>query len=102
MLWYARTLHYQKATQDQSTKTQGNSAPPSGKTSTPKLSTSSTPRASTTQKGTYVASASTQLPTNQKVYAKMGTTVEEDNKEVLADPNDTDKELRISSNLDPK
>jgi hypothetical protein len=32
----------------------------------------------------------------------MGTTVEEDNKEVLADPNDTDKELWISSNLDPK
>jgi hypothetical protein len=33
---------------------------------------------------------------------KKGTMEEEDNKEVLADPNDPDKKFKISSKLDPK
>jgi hypothetical protein len=35
------------------------------------------------------------------VDEKKGT-VEEDNKEVLADPNDSDKKFKVSLKLDPK
>jgi hypothetical protein len=55
------------------------------------------------QKGVNIASVSTQLPTIQKVDdKKKGTAAHEDNKENLADTNNPDKKLRISSNLDSK
>jgi hypothetical protein len=89
-----------KATHDQVAKTQGDIAP--HKTSTSKLPTS-TPRASIAQKGTYVASTSIEPPVDQKANVKRkGTVAEEDNKNVRADPNDPNKKLQISSNLDPK
>jgi hypothetical protein len=45
----------------------------------------------------------TQPPTNQKVdNKKKGTAEDEDNKEILADPNDPDKKFMISSKLNPK
>jgi hypothetical protein len=57
----------------------------------------------TTQKGVYVALASTQPPTDQKAdNKKKGTVTEEDSKEIMADPNDLDKKLKISLKLDPK
>jgi hypothetical protein len=63
------------------------------KTSASKPPTDSTPRAPVAQKGTYIASASNQPPTDQKVDNKLkGTTAEED-KEILADPSNPDKKL---------
>jgi hypothetical protein len=57
----------------------------------------------TWQKGINVASASTQPPVDQKADNKKGTVEEEeDNMDVLANPNDPDKKFKISSKLDPK
>jgi hypothetical protein len=96
-----------KAALDQATKaakTQGGNAP--SKTSSYKLPTSSTPRASTgttSPKGVNIALASTLPPAYWKMdKKKKGITEDEDNKEVLADPNDLDKKFKISLKLDPK
>jgi hypothetical protein len=95
-----------KATLDQATKaakTQGDNAP--SKTSSYKLPTSSTPRASTgttSPKGVNIALASTLPPAYWKMDNKKGITEDEENKEVLADPNDPDKKFKINLKLDPK
>jgi hypothetical protein len=96
-----------KPVQDQVAKVpkiQGGSAP--RKTSVPKTPTyvtSWTSAGITAQTGIHVASASTQPPTDQKVdNKKKGIVEEEDNKEVLVDPNDPDKKFKVSSKLYPK
>jgi hypothetical protein len=86
----------EKAAQEQATKVakiKGGSTP--NKPLVSKPPTDSTPRAPAAQKGTYVASSSNQLPADQKVDNKLKGTTAED-KEVLVDPNNTDKKLRIS------
>jgi hypothetical protein len=89
-----------KAAQDQAAKTQGDNTP--HKTPMFKPLTDSTPWAPTVPKGTYVALTSTQPPADQKAHNKQkGTAVEED-KEILANPNNLDNKLQISSNVDPK
>jgi hypothetical protein len=45
---------------------------------------------------------SNQLPLDQKVHNKLKGTAAAEDKEVLVDPNNPDKKLRINSNLDPK
>jgi hypothetical protein len=43
------------------------------------------------------------LPADQKAdNKKKGTTTEDDSKGILVDPNEPDKKLKISSQLDPK
>jgi hypothetical protein len=64
----------------------------------PKPLTISNPRPPSAKKGTYVASPSYQLPADQPVDDKKGI----DDKEVPVDPNNLDKKLQISTNLDPK
>jgi hypothetical protein len=55
------------------------------------------------KKGIHTASTSTQMPTDHKVdNNQKGTMVDEDNKEILTDPNDPNKKLKISSKLDPE
>jgi hypothetical protein len=89
-----------KATQNQAAKTQGGSVP--RKTSTLKPPTNGILWAPTSLKGTYIASTPSQPPADQQADGKKkGTTIEED-KEILADPNNSEKKLQISSNLDPK
>jgi hypothetical protein len=94
-----------KVIQDQEAKTQADNAPQKTSTSKPPP-TSSTPQASmesTTQMGVNTSSASAQPPADQKTdNKKKGTTEDEDNKEMVADPNDHDKKSKISSKLDPK
>jgi hypothetical protein len=58
----------EKTVQEQTAKTRGGSPP--HKTSVTKSPTSGAPRAPTAQKGTYIASTSTQAPTDQKVDNK--------------------------------
>jgi hypothetical protein len=60
------------------------------------------PRAPIAQKGTYVASASNQPPTDQKADSKLNAMAAAEDKEVLVDPSNSDKKLQISSNLNPK
>jgi hypothetical protein len=55
-----------------------------------------------TSKGTNIASASTPSPSDQKVDNMLKGTMETEDKEVVVDPSNTDKMLRISDNLDPK
>jgi hypothetical protein len=92
-----------KAAQEQAAKvakTKGGSTP--NKSSTSKPPTGSTPRAPAAQKGTYIASASNQVPVDLKADNNLkGTAVVED-KEVLVDPNNPDKKLWISLNLEPR
>jgi hypothetical protein len=68
------------------------------KASVPKEPISGTPQTSLVKKGAYVASPSTQHPTDQPVDNKK----EANDKEVLVDPNNSDKKLWISTCLDPK
>jgi hypothetical protein len=72
------------------------------KPSTLKPPTGSTPRAPATQKDTYIASTSNQPPADQRADNKLKGTAAAEDKEVLVDPNNPDKKLRINSNLDPK
>jgi hypothetical protein len=84
-----------KAAQEQIAKVakiKGGSAPS-------KPLTSSVPRAPVEQKGTYVASASNQLLADQKADSKLKAVKD---KEVLVDPSNLDKKLRIISNLNSK
>jgi hypothetical protein len=62
----------------------------------------SSPRIPPASKGTNVASASTPVPTDQKVDNKLKGTLEVEDKQTVVDPNNPDKKLRISDNLDPK
>jgi hypothetical protein len=61
--------------------------------------TDGTPRLPTEKKSTFVGSTSNQPTTNQSTDDKRkgGT-----DKEVIVDPNDTDKKLRLSTKLDAK
>jgi hypothetical protein len=89
-----------KAVQEQAAKVvkaQGGSTPL--KSPTPKPLTIGTPRPSSAKKGTYVASSSNQLPTDQSVNDKKRGA---DDKEVPVDPSNLDKKLRISTCLNPK
>jgi hypothetical protein len=64
-----------------------------------KMQGGSTPRTPSAKKGTYMALPSTQLPTDQPADDKKKGVVD---KEILADPGNSDKKLRISTVLDPK
>jgi hypothetical protein len=68
-------------------------------TSVPKPSISGTPRTSFAKNGAYAASPSTRHPTDQLADNKKK---EVDDKEVLVDPNNPDKKLRISTDLEAK
>jgi hypothetical protein len=69
------------------------------KSSVPKPPIASSPRPPSVKKGTYVASASNQLFIDQLVDdMKKGV----DYKDVLVDPKNLDKRLRISIGLDAK
>jgi hypothetical protein len=50
----------------------------------------------------HVSSTSTRSPADQKADNKKKGTMTEEDKGVLADPNDPNKKLQVSSNLDPK
>jgi hypothetical protein len=89
-----------KATQNQEAKTKGGSA--SCKTSAPKPPTSGTPWAPIAQKGTNVASTYTWLSIDQKADNKQKGTAAEEDKNILVDPNNLEKKLQVSSNLDSK
>jgi hypothetical protein len=67
-------------------------------TSVPKPSISGTPRTSFAKNGAYAASPSTRHPTDQLADNKK----EVDDKEVLVDPSNPDKKLRISTDLEAK
>jgi hypothetical protein len=69
------------------------------KSPVPKPPTSGTPRPPPTKKGTYVASGSDQQLIDQQANEKKKGGAD---KEVLADLNDPDKRIRISTNLDAK
>jgi hypothetical protein len=86
-----------KIAQEQSAKIQGDST--LLKTSASKPLIGGTPRAPLQTKGTYVASTSTLLPTNQEEDKQKGTVVAED-KEVLVDPSNPNKKLWINTNLE--
>jgi hypothetical protein len=63
----------------------------------PKPLTISSPRSPSAKKGIYVASPSNQQPVDQLTDDnKKGV----DDKEILADPSNLDKKLRISTDLD--
>jgi hypothetical protein len=99
------TLRYvgrfsENAAQEQSDKvanTQGDSTPL--RSSTPKPPIAGTPRPPSTKKGAYSASPSIQHPANQSVDNKKKGA---NDKEILADPSNPDKKLRISTDLSPK
>jgi citrate lyase gamma subunit len=42
------------------------------------------------------------VPTDQKVDNKLNGTLEIEDKQVVVDPNNSNKKLQISDNLDPK
>jgi hypothetical protein len=67
-----------------------------------KATTGNTLRVPPASKCTNIASASTPVPADQKANRKLKGTVGAEDKEVLVDPNNLDKKLRISTNLDPK
>jgi hypothetical protein len=69
---------------------------------TSKAPIGNSPRVPPASKGITIASASTPTPADQKADAKLKGTLGEEDKEVAVDPNNPDKRLRISDNLDPK
>jgi hypothetical protein len=81
-------------------KTQGGSTPL--KTSASKSPIGGTPRAPSAKKGTYVASPYTQQPIDQLVDDKKNGTALPKDKEILADPSNSDKKLWINTTLNPK
>jgi hypothetical protein len=83
-------------------KTQGDSTPLKASASKPPIGGTPPPRPPSVKKGTYVASALTQQPTDQPVDNKKKGTVAAKDKEILADPNDLDKKLQIITCLDPR
>jgi hypothetical protein len=93
----------EKVAQEQDTriaKTKGGSMPSKILASKPPIGSS--PRIPPASKGTNVALASTPAPTDQKVDIKLKETLETKDKQVAVDPNNPEKKLRISDNLDPK
>jgi hypothetical protein len=78
-------------------KTQGSST--SLKTSAPKPPIGGTPQTPSAKKGTYAASPSTQHPFGQSTDDKKKGV---EDKEILADPSNLDKKLRIKTDLNPK
>jgi hypothetical protein len=68
----------------------------------PKPPTGSTPRTPSVPKGTYIASTSTLAPANQKTDDKLKDTAAAEDKEILVESSNSDKKIRINSNLDPK
>jgi hypothetical protein len=79
------------------TKAHGGSTPV--RTAAPKPPTGDTPRPPAEKKSTFVGSTSNQPTTDQATDdKKKGVT----NKEVPVDPDDTDKKLRLSTELDTK
>jgi hypothetical protein len=57
----------------------------------------------TTQKAINTTSVSRQPPADEKADNKnKGTMVDQNSKEILANPHDPEKKLKISSKLDPK
>jgi hypothetical protein len=92
-----------KAAKEQATKVakvKGGCTP--SKASGSKAPTSNTLRAPPASKGTNIASASTLVPADQKADNKMKGAAGSEDKEVLVDPSNLDKKLRINSNLNPK
>jgi hypothetical protein len=90
----------EKAAQEQAAKvvkTQGGST--LLRSPVPKQLTFGTPPPPSIKKGTYVASTSNQLPTDQPVDDKRKGV---DDKEVSVDPSNPDKKLSVSTGLDPK
>jgi hypothetical protein len=65
----------------------------------PKPPTIGSPQPPSAKKGTYGASASNQQPIDQPMD---GRKEEADDKEVLVDPSNPDKKLRISTGLEAK
>jgi hypothetical protein len=65
----------------------------------PKPPISDTPQLPSVNKGTYVASSSAQLPTDQPADDKKKGAID---KEIPADLSNPDKKLWISTGLDPK
>jgi hypothetical protein len=53
-------------------------------------------------KGTNVASGSTSMSVDQKADNKLKGTLETEDNQIIVDPNNPDKKLRINDNLDPK
>jgi hypothetical protein len=86
--------------EDKAAKIKCGSTP--SKISASKPPISSSPRIPPASKGTNIASPSTPAPTDQKVDNKLKATLETEDKHVIMDPNNLDKKLRISDNLDPK
>jgi hypothetical protein len=72
------------------------------KPSTSKSPTGNTPHAPPASKGTNITLGSTLSPADQKADNKLKGIVGTEDKEVLVDPNNSDKKLRVSLNLDPK
>jgi hypothetical protein len=85
-----------KAAQDQAAKTQGGNTPRKASTTKPPISsTPRTPVGTPTQKTVNTASASAQPPTNLKAEHKKGTAKDENNKEIMSNPTDPEKKLKI-------
>jgi hypothetical protein len=92
-----------KVAQKQATKaakTKGGSTPSKPSASKPPIG--NTPWVPPALKGTNIASGSTPTFTDQKVDNKLKGTMGTEDKDVQVDPNDPDKNLHISSILDPK
>jgi hypothetical protein len=90
----------EKVAQEQAAKvakTQGSSTPL--RSSTPKPLTIGTPRPPLAKKSTYVASTFTQQSTDQSVDDKKKGA---DDKEIMTDPSNPNKKLRINTCLNAK
>jgi hypothetical protein len=93
----------EKAAQEQAAKaakTKGDNTPIKPSASKPLIGNS--PHIPPASKDTNIASSSTPAPANQKVDNKLKGTMETEDKEVVVDPNNSDKKLQINDNLDPK
>jgi hypothetical protein len=93
----------EKAAQEQATKAtkiKGGSTP--SKISASKTLISNSPRIPRASKGANIASVSIPAPTDQKVDNKLKGTLETEDKQVAVNPNNPDKKLWISDNLEPK
>jgi hypothetical protein len=100
----SHTGHFgDKAAHEQAAKVakiKGGSTP--GKPSASKPPIGNALRAPPASKGTNIASGSNPSPTDQKVDNKLKGTMGIEDKEVVVDPRNPDKKLRINDNLDLK
>jgi hypothetical protein len=93
----------EKAAQEQAAKvakTKGGSTPSKILASKPPIDSS--PQIPPTSKGTTIASASTPVLADHKADTKVKGTLGAEDKEVAMHPNNLDKKLQISDNIDPK